>query len=275
MYKDFFSLREEPFSLTPDPRFLYMTVQHQEALNHLLYGIREHKGFILLTGEVGTGKTTLCRALLCELGPAVQTALILNPVMSGTQLARAIVEEFGIEPKRRDRLGCISALNHFLLEADAAGRTAVLIIDEAQDMSVDALEQVRLLSNLETDRKKLLQICLLGQPELRRKLARPDLRQLAQRITVRFHLERMLQRDVEAYLLHRLSVASRDPDAPAVRFHPDAVDEVYSHSQGTPRLVNAICDKALLAGYVHQTGQIDRRLVKIAADELKEICTLA
>jgi general secretion pathway protein A len=275
MYTKYFRLREEPFNLTPDPRFLYMTGQHREALNHLLYGVRERKGFILLTGEVGTGKTTLCRTLLRELGPTVHTALILNPMMSETQLVRAIVEEFGVVTRRRDRLGYLTALNEFLLKANADGQNAVLVIDEAQDMSTGALEQVRLLSNLETERQKLLQICLLGQPELRAKLARPALRQLAQRITVRFHLQRMEQADVRAYLVHRLGVASEDPDAPTVRFDPDAVDEIYSYSQGTPRLVNAICDKALLAGYVYQTGQIDRRLVRIAADELKEACSSA
>jgi len=275
MYAKYFRFREEPFNLTPDPRFLYMTRQHRDALDHLLYGIGQRKGFILLTGEVGTGKTTLCRALLKELGPSVHTALILNPVMTETQLVRAVVEEFGLVPPRRDRLSHLTALNQFLLKVNAAGQTAVLVIDEAQDLSVGGLEQVRLLSNLETERQKLLQICLLGQPELRRKLAKPALRQLAQRITVRFHLQRMRQDDVGAYLSHRLGLASEDPSAPAVRFQPDAVDEVYSYSQGTPRLVNALCDRALLAGYVYRTGEIDRRLVRLAADELKEACPSA
>jgi len=269
MYKEFFRLREEPFNITPDPRFLYLTPQHREALNHLLYGIRERKGFICLTGEVGTGKTTLCRALLRELGPSFHTALILNPVLSDTQMLRAILDEFGVQTRRRDRLGYMNDLNRFLLKVNSAGEDAVLIIDEAQDMTVSGLEQVRLLSNLETERQKLLQICLLGQPELRRKLARPDLRQLAQRITVRFHLEPMGRQDTEAYLKHRLTVASGTEAPPTVQFDTGAVHEIFRYSRGTPRLINAIGDKALLAGYVYQTGLIDERLARLAAAELE------
>ena len=268
MYREYFRLREEPFNITPDPRFLYLTAQHREALDHLLYGIRERKGFICLTGDIGTGKTTLCRALLRELGGEFHTALILNPILSGIQLLRAIVEEFGIEAVRRDRLGYLSALNDFLLKASAAGQDAVILIDEAQDMSVECLEQVRLLSNLETDSQKLLQIVLLGQPELRKKLARPELRQLAQRITVRFHLQTLDPTDTEAYLRHRVAVASENAETPTVRFDAEAVDEIFRYSRGTPRLINAIGDKALLAGYVHQTGCIDRRLAQLAASEL-------
>jgi general secretion pathway protein A len=269
MYKEYFRLREEPFNITPDPRFLYLTAQHREALDHLLYGIRQRKGFIALTGEVGTGKTTLCRALLRELGPQFHTALILNPTLTDTQLLGAVLQEFGVEVKARDRFGRLNLLNAFLLKVNAAGEDAVLIIDEAQDMSVEGLEQVRLLSNLETDRDKLLQICLLGQPELRDKLARPDLRQLAQRITVRYHLNRLGQEDTGHYLRHRLAMAAEDPQAQTVRFDPEAVGEIFRFSQGTPRLINAIGDKALLAGYVYQTGDIDRRLARIAAAELE------
>ena len=272
MYQRYFRLREEPFNITPDPRFLYLTAQHREALNHLLYGIRQRKGFICLTGEVGTGKTTLCRALLRQLGDGFHTALILNPVLTETQLLRAVVTEFGIKTGRRDRLGYRTLLNDFLLAVNAAGQDAVLIIDEAQNLTVAGLEQVRLLSNLETERQKLLQICLLGQPELRKKLAKPELRQLAQRITVRFHLDRMDQRDTEAYLLHRLAVAAESPETLAVRFDPAAISEIYRFSHGTPRLVNAIGDKALLAGYVYQTGLIDGHLARMAAAELEEAC---
>jgi general secretion pathway protein A len=269
MYKDYFRFREEPFSITPDPRFLYLTAQHRDALDHLLYGIRQRKGFICLTGEVGTGKTTLCRALLKQLDPTCHTALILNPVLTQTQLLRAIVEEFGIQADACDRLGYLSVLNEFLLKVNSAGRDAVLIIDEAQDMSVAGLEQVRLLSNLETESQKLLQIVLVGQPELREKLAQPALRQLAQRITVRYHLDPLGREDTEAYLYHRLSVALGDGGEWTVVFDPGAVREIYRYSGGTPRLINAITDKALLAGYVHQTGWIDRRLARIAAAELK------
>ena len=270
MYKDYFRFREEPFNITPDPRFLFLTGRHREALEHLLYGIRQRKGFICLTGEVGTGKTTLCRTLLGRLGPRFHTALILNPVLTQTQMLRAIVDEFGIVSKRLDRLGYLNLLNRFLLQASGNGRDAVLIIDEAQDMSTQGLEMVRLLSNLETERQKLLQIVLVGQPELRKKLAKPNLRQLAQRITVRYHLGQMDRDETEGYLEHRLEVAQGDGEGPAVRFDAGAVHEIYRFSRGTPRLVNAIGDKALLAGYVHRTGLINRRLARMAAADLKE-----
>ena len=281
MYKDYYHLRDEPFNITPDPRFLFLTPQHTEALNHLLYGIRQLKGFICLTGEVGTGKTTLCRALLGQLDAQYRTALILNPMLTGTQLLRATVEEFGLNPRRTDRLGYMKLLNDFLLEVNQAGGDAVLIIDEAQDMSRQALELMRLLSNLETASQKLLQIVLVGQPELRQTLQRPDLRQLAQRITVRYHLQNMTAEETARYIRHRIGIAgggedSADvafdrPEAPQpVRFEPDALEEIYQFSRGTPRLVNAIGDKALLAGYVHQTDTIDRELVALAASELKE-----
>jgi general secretion pathway protein A len=269
MYTEFFRLRENPFNITPDPRFLYLTAQHREALNHLLYGIRERKGFICLTGEVGTGKTTLCRALLRDLGERYHTALVLNPMLSQTQLLRCIVDEFGIETRRRDRLGLLSVLNRFLLEATSSDRDAVLIIDEAQDVSTRNLELIRLLSNLETDSQKLLQICLVGQPELREKLAKPELRQLAQRITVRFHLAAMDEGDTEQYLQHRLRIAG-DTRNETVRFEPGAVREIHAFSRGTPRLINALGDKAMLAGYVYRTTRINRTIVRIAADELRE-----
>jgi len=268
MYNDYFRFREDPFNITPDPRFLYLTPQHREALQHLVYGLRERKGFICLTGEVGTGKTTLCRAFLNRLGPSVHTALILNPVLTETQLLRAIVDEFCIESKRRDRLGYLNLLNEFLLRINSAGHDAVLIIDEAQDMSVRTLEMVRLLSNLETERQKLLQIVLVGQPELRRMLARPALRQLSQRITVRYHLDPMDRGETAAYLSHRLRVAGRE-DGPLVHFDAGAVREIYRFSRGTPRLINAIGDKALLAGYVRRTARINKRLARLAAAELK------
>ena len=273
MYKEYYKLNSEPFNITPDPRFLYMTPRHRDALNHLLYGVRQRKGFICLTGEVGAGKTTLCRALLNELGPRFHTALILNPMLTGTQLLRAIAEEFSIATKRMDRLGYLTLLNKHLLALNSTGQDAVLIIDEAQDMPKDTLELTRLLSNLETDSHKLLQIVLVGQEELRTMLAKPALRQLAQRITVRYHLGRMTAKDTEAYIRHRLAVAGgKGEQGPAVRFDPDAIREVHRFSRGTPRLVNAVSDKALLAGYAYGTPNINRRLVRIAIEELKEAC---
>ena len=268
MYKDFYGLKDEPFNVTPDPRFLYLTAQHQEALNHLVYGVHNRKGFILLTGEVGAGKTTLCRALLNEMDPSCHTALILNPALSETQLLRAIVDEFGIDTVAPNRLSLLRALNDHLLRLNCAGEDAVLIIDEAQDMSVGTLEMVRLLSNLETEQQKLVQIILVGQPELRETLARRDLRQLSQRITVRYHLQTMTRADTAEYVQHRLRVAGGGR-ATALQFDPGAVREIYRFSHGTPRLVNALSDKALLAGYVHQTARISRRLVRRAARELK------
>lgn len=270
MYRQFYGFQDDPFSLTPDPRFLYLTTQHREALNHLLYGIRQRKGFICLTGEVGTGKTTLCRALLRQLGPGYHTALILNPMLSRTQLVRAIADEFGVEvPPPRDRLAGLAALDAFLLRINAAGHDAVLIIDEAQDMPTRCLELVRLLGNLETETQKLLQIVLMGQPELRAKLQAPALRQLAQRITVRFHLQPMSLDDTEGYLRHRLEVAAGDTGT--VCFEAGAVREIFRYSQGTPRLVNAVSDKALLAGYVYQTRRIGRHLARLAAAELRGV----
>jgi general secretion pathway protein A len=267
MYVEFYKLAEPPFNVTPDPRFLYMTDQHVTALNHLLFGIRQRKGFVLLTGEVGTGKTTLCRKLLESLGEGYNTALILNPVLTQTQLLRSIVTELGLTGKCHDRLSCLTLLNGFLLQSSAAGRDTVVIIDEAQDMSVPLLEMARLLSNLETNSRKLLQIVLAGQPELREKLRSPSLRQLAQRITVRYHLQPMTPAETEGYLHHRLAVAG---GAEGLRFDPEAVLEIHRESGGTPRMVNAIGDKALLAGYIEGAGVIDRRLVERAIEDLKE-----
>jgi general secretion pathway protein A len=271
MYKDYYRLQEEPFNITPDPRYLFLTEQHRDALNHLLYGIRERKGFICLTGEVGAGKTTLCRALLHEIEDTCHTALVLNPMLSETQLLRSIVEEFGIESPGRDRFSHIKLLNQFLLRVNSLGSDAVLIIDEAQDMTVSALEMVRLLSNLETERQKLVQIVLVGQPELRTTLNNPALRQLSQRITVRYHLRTMSQEDTAEYLRHRLKVAGQDDsERTAVRFDYGAVTEIYRFSKGTPRLVNAIGDKALLAGYVQRTNVIDRGVIRLALRDMKE-----
>ncbi|MCG3180221.1 MAG: hypothetical protein BIFFINMI_02579 [Phycisphaerae bacterium] len=273
MYREYYRLREDPFNITPDPRFLYLTPHHQEAMNHLLFGIRQRKGFICLTGEVGAGKTTLCRALLNQLDSQFHTALILNPMLTETQLLRAAVAEFGIQSPRCDRLGYMGLLNDWLLKVNGEGHDAVLIIDEAQDMPDKTLEMTRLLSNLETMSQKLLQIVFVGQPELRERLARGKFRQLAQRVTVRYHLTNMTREQTREYVEHRLRVAageSANPGDSPVRFDDRALEEVFRHSSGTPRLVNAICDKSLLAGFVHRTSLIDRNLVRLAVDDLKE-----
>jgi general secretion pathway protein A len=273
MYTDFFKLQDEPFRLTPDPRYLYMTVQHQEALNHLQYGIRQKKGFTCLTGEVGTGKTTLLRHLLDELDRdgKIHTALIFNPALTEVQMLRSIVDEFGISIRRQDRLSLLRAINRFLLDCRRNGEIAVLLIDEAQTIPPKTLEMCRLLSNLETKTEKLLQIVLVGQPELRDTLNKPEFRQLSQRIAVRYHLDPMTQGDTEEYIRHRLAVAGQaeDGSSQGIRFDRGAYREIYRFSAGTPRLVNVLGDKVLLAGYIYQTGRINRKIVRKAADELK------
>jgi general secretion pathway protein A len=265
MYNEFYGFRESPFNITPDPRFLFFSDRHREAFNHILFGIRERKGFIQITGEVGAGKTTVCRAILEELGPNVRTALILNPCLTSTQLLRALLVELGLEAKN-DKMACLQVLNQFLLEQLAAGNDVVLFIDEAQDLDFDLLEQVRLLSNLETDQRKLLQIVLLGQPELREKLDERRLRQLRQRITVRYHLSPLSRPEMEHYIHHRLQVAGGNG---VPTFNRWALRSIYRYSGGVPRLVNAVCDKALLCGYVTGDDHLTWRHVRRAIRELE------
>lgn len=265
MYNELYGFRESPFNITPDPRFLFFSDRHREAFNHILFGIRERKGFIQVTGEVGAGKTTVCRAILEELGPQVRTALILNPCLTSTQLLRAILTEFGLEAKS-DKVDCLHVLNQFLLEQLAEGNDVVLFIDEAQDLDFELLEQVRLLSNLETDQRKLLQIVLLGQPELREKLDERRLRQLRQRITVRYHLKPLTRPEMEQYIQHRLHVAGGNGLPTFNRF---ALGSIYRYSGGVPRLVNAVCDKTLLCGYVTGDDHLTWRHVRRAVRELE------
>jgi general secretion pathway protein A len=268
VYLDYYQLREPPFNITPDPRFLYFSTKHREAFNHLLFGIRERKGFIELTGEVGAGKTTVCRKLLDELGSDYKTALILNPCLSVDQLLQSIALEFDLQVYGLDRVYYFHALNQFVLDQAYRGCDVVLIIDEAQNLTDELLEHVRLLSNLETDRQKLMQIVLMGQPELRDKLARPELRQLRQRITVRYHLGPLSLGETAQYINYRLTLAGANG---APRFDNAALKLIYKHSAGIPRLINAVCDKALLAGFVNQTGLITKRLVAQAIDELQGV----
>ena len=269
MYCEYYHLTEAPFDITPNPRFLFYSPKHREAYNHLLYGIRERKGFVQLTGEVGAGKTTLCRAMLEQLNGTYATALILNPALNPDQLMKAIAMEFGLPvgTMNLDRLDTLALFNEFLLKQVEQGKDTVLIIDEAQDMSDEMLEQVRLLSNLETDNRKLLQIVLMGQPELRDRLNNHALRQLRQRITVRYHLPPLTQFEMNQYIQHRLEVSGANGSGPY--FTRPALWRVYKYAKGIPRLVNAICDKALLAGYVQDQRKIDYRTIGLAIRELE------
>lgn len=268
MYLGYYGLHEPPFSITPDPRFVHLSERHRDALAHLLFGIDKGGGggFVQLTGEVGTGKTTLSRLLLEQLPENARIALVLNPRQNAIELLETICEELriDIEGKRGSAKALVDALNAYLLDAYAQGLRVVLLIDEAQNLPADALEQVRLLTNLETDTQKLLQILLLGQPELRAMVARPELRQLAQRITARFHLTPLDPKETEAYLRHRWRVAggTRFP------FDARAVQRLHARSGGVPRLVNVIAERALLAGYARDATSIDGKLVDAAADEV-------
>lgn len=268
MYLEYYGLSEPPFDITPNPRFLFFTPKHREAFNHLLYGIRERKGFIQLTGEVGAGKTTICRSMLDQLGPNFETALIINPMLDAEGLIKSIAMEFGLKVKgaHLDRLETVALLNEFLLGLIDQKKDAVLIIDEAQDLSDELLEQVRLLSNLETYDRKLLQIVLMGQPELRDRLNNPRLRQLRQRITVRYHLRPLRFGEIGRYVQHRLGIAgSKGPPY----FTTPALWRIHRYSQGVPRLLNALCDKCCLAGFVRQTDQINFNMVGLAIRELE------
>jgi general secretion pathway protein A len=265
MYASFFGLNEKPFAITPDPRYLYLGPRHAEALAHLLYGITESGGFIQLTGEVGTGKTTVVRSLLEQLPQHTEVALVLNPRLSPTEFLLAICDELQVEVEERaSPKAIIDALNLRLLKAHAAGRRVVLIVDEAQNLSTEVLEQIRLLTNLETAKQKLLQIILVGQPELRDLLARSDLRQLAQRITGRYHLEPLEAGELQAYVRHRLDVAGGRGQI----FTTAAIRELHRSSDGIPRLVNVIADRALLGAWSRETPTVDARMTRQAAREV-------
>ena len=267
MYTEFFGLREKPFSITPDPRYLFMSERHGEALAHLVYGVTESGGFIQLTGEVGTGKTTLVRTLLLNRMPKnADVAVVLNPQLSVLEFLATICEELHIDVthNRGSIKAQTDALNLHLLDAHSAGRRTILIVDEAQNLSPAVLEQVRLLTNLETAKQKLLQIILIGQPELRELLARNDLRQLAQRITGRYHLEPLTREETAQYIEHRLKVAGALGEV----FDSGAKKSVFRFSQGVPRLINVICDRALLGAYSEESRRVSRRLVRRAAAEV-------
>lgn len=256
MYFEFYGFKEKPFNLTPDPRFLFLSKNHKEAFAHLLYGINKRVGFMTLTGEVGTGKTTVLRALLDQLDREhYRTALIFNPCVSPTQLLKNICREFGIPPEEFEKENLLDVLNRFLLEQNMEGRTAILVIDEAQNLDGSVLEQVRLISNLETESCKLIQIILAGQPELLQTLGKSQLRQLNQRITVRYHLKPLDFQDTVEYIEHRLDKARG-----RVIFSTGAMKKIYKYSGGFPRVINAVCERVLLAGYMEDALEIKPRI---------------
>ncbi|PCI36772.1 MAG: hypothetical protein COB46_14360 [Rhodospirillaceae bacterium] len=266
LYQDHFGVRENPFSILPDPSYLFMSERHQEALAHMAYGISGHGGFVLLTGEVGTGKTTICRALIENLPQDAELALILNPKLSEAELLATICDEMHItyEPGTTSLKVFFDLINDALLAAHAAGRNQVLLIDEAQNLSNPVLELIRLLTNLETSEKKLLQIILVGQPELNEILAQESQRQTAQRITARYHLLPLTQAETQQYITHRMSVAGLDGDV----FSAGACKVIFKAANGIPRLINSVCDRALLAAYVEGRKQISKKLALGAAQEV-------
>ncbi|HEX2009550.1 MAG TPA: AAA family ATPase, partial [Roseateles sp.] len=273
MYAPFFGLQHEPFSIAPDPRYLFMSERHREALAHLLYGLRGGGGFVLLTGEIGAGKTTVCRCFLEQIPAHCNVAYIFNPKLTVLELLQTVCEEYripreplpagGIETAKH----CVDRLNAFLLQTHAAGRSNVLIIDEAQNLAPELLEQLRLLTNLETSERKLLQIILIGQPELRSMLAAPQLEQLAQRVIARFHLTALSEAETAQYVHHRLGVAG-SVGAAALPFDRQALRQVHRLSRGVPRRINLLCDRALLGAYAQGRKRVDRRTLARAATEV-------
>jgi general secretion pathway protein A len=267
MYLSFFGLNEKPFAITPDPRYLYLSERHAEALAHLLYGINEAGGFVQLTGEVGTGKTTIVRSLLAQTPKNAEIALILNPKMTAPEFLLTICEELGIgvpDSATESLKDLVDILSGYLLRAHAGGRRVVVVVDEAQNLAPTVLEQVRLLTNLETNTRKLLQIILIGQPELRELLGRNELRQLAQRITGRYHLNPLTNAETVAYVRHRLRVAGATSDI----FSPPALAEVHRLAVGVPRVINVVCDRALLGAYSMDRHRVTSNLVRNAASEV-------
>src|SRR4051812_49336524 len=270
MYMRFFGLKQEPFSLAPDPRYLYMSKRHREALAHLLYGVGGGGGFVLLTGEIGAGKTTVCRCFLEQIPRRCNVAYIFNPKLTVTELLKSVCDEFGIPfehqgPGTPTVKDYIDPLNEFLLKTHAVGQNNVLIIDEAQNLSADVLEQLRLLTNLETNERKLLQIILIGQPELRTMLAKPELEQLAQRVIARFHLDALSAPETDRYIRHRMEVAGLERPLP---FEARAIRQIHQRSAGVPRRINLLCDRALLGAFASSRATVDRSTVQQAAREV-------
>lgn len=260
MYLEFYGLKEKPFNLTPDSHFLFLSEKHKEALAHIRYGIEEKKGFVLITGEIGAGKTTLCRSLLKDLDKRYKVALVLNSMVSSVGLLKTIITDLGITAIPRSRQDMIEILVKFLINE----RNVVILIDEAQKLNIDALEQIRLLGNLETEKEKLLQIILVGQPELRDILAREHLKQLNQRIAVRYHIHPLSREEAKQYIYHRLKIAG---DTGKIVFDEDTLEEIYNYSGGIPRLINVVCDYCLMSGYINGSFVIIKYMVEQAIKE--------
>ncbi|MBU1627646.1 AAA family ATPase [bacterium] len=270
MYEKYFGLNESPFNMTPDPKFLYFSDKHSECLTQLLYGIKGRKGFLVITGEIGAGKTTLCRALLNELDENIKSALILNSNLSEIELLQAINGDLGLPFNFNNKKELIDELNKFLLKELGENGNVVIIIDEAQNLTPSVLEQIRLLSNLETTKKKLLQIILFGQPQLRDILQLPELMQLNQRISIRYHINPLSRKETEDYINHRLVIAGSKGD---ITFSTGALNKLYKYSGGIPRLINVVCDKALLAGYVLETRNITKQIIDKSISEIEGTST--
>lgn len=267
MYNDFYGFKEEPFGLTPDPDFFYLTDEFRDVLESLLYGINQRQGFLTLTGDIGTGKTTTYRTLLQKLSNNTHSAVILNPNMSEDELLRCVLKDVGVEPGGTTIKELVDELNAFLLEQLEKGENMVLIIDEAQNLPSSTLEQVRMLSNLETTKQKLIQILLVGQLELEQKLEQQELRQLNQRITIRTCLHHLNRKEMEGYIMHRLKVAG---DNGKITISSGAFNNIFEFTMGVPRMINLLCDRVLMAGYVRGTTKMDKGIVRRAIIDLTE-----
>lgn len=269
MYNTYYQLEENPFNITADPSFFFPSKNHAEAFSHLIYGVNERKGIMVVTGEIGTGKTTLCRAILNHMDEHTKTAFILNPNFSDIQLLRIILKDFGIEGNFKNKNDCVDELNKFLIIENGKGNNVVILIDEAQNLGAKQLEQVRLLSNLETEKSKLLQIILTGQPELDDVLKQDELRQLRQRVAVKYTLHPLNSFEIENYVNHRIKIANhhkRNKQLP--QFTRSAIDALFHYSKGTPRMLNILCDRALLAGFIGETNKITDEIISQCAMEI-------